>query len=126
MTPKSAGDMWLEEYNHALEALRIALARVHVAVDSVRVENNKLKSELVTYKQLWKSTEAVIKEYGIEKEKEYTGKEVKDKYFPNIDTDTVSSSDCVHHYDVFYSQNEIVCRFCKKAIKIDEEKDDPD
>ena len=68
MTPKSEGDMWVEEYTHALDNFEIALLRLRTAVDKVRVENNKLKSELVTYKQLWKSAEAVIKTYGMEKD----------------------------------------------------------
>ena len=68
MTPKSEGDMWIEEYAHALDAFEIALMRLKVATDKVRVENNKLKSELITYKQLWKSAEAVIKVYGMEKD----------------------------------------------------------
>ena len=68
MTPKSESEMWMEEYTHALDAFNITLLRLRTAVDGVRVENNKLKSELVTYKQLWKSAEAVIKEYGMEKD----------------------------------------------------------
>ena len=66
MTPKSENEMWLEEYVHALENFKNAMTRLRVAVDSVRVENNKLRSELITYQQLWKSAEAVIKKHGLE------------------------------------------------------------
>ncbi len=68
MTPKSESEMWIEEYTHALDAFNIALMRLKVAIDKVRVENNNLHSELSTYQQLWKSAEAVIKTYGMEKD----------------------------------------------------------
>ena len=126
--PKSENEMWLEEYAHALENFKNALTRVRVAVDSVRVENNKLRSELIIYQQLWKSAEAVIKKHGLEEEKEYTGKEAKEKYFPiKIDTDTVSSnSECEHpNWDVFYSKDQIVCNKCGKVKWISKEKNDP-
>jgi len=63
--PKNANDMWIEEYVHALENFELALTRLKVAIDSVRVENNRLHSELITYKELWESAEAVIKVYGM-------------------------------------------------------------
>ena len=68
MTPKNENDMWMEEYVHALENFNIAMARLKVAVDSVRLENNKLRSELLTYQQLWKSAEKTIEEYGMKED----------------------------------------------------------
>ena len=64
--PENQRDVWLEEYVYALENFKNAMTRLRVAVDSVRVENNKLRSELITYQQLWKSAEKTIEEYGME------------------------------------------------------------
>ena len=70
MTPKNANEMWIEEYAHALTAFNIAVDRLRIAVDHIWKENAVLREQV---------------------EKEYTLEEIKDKYFANVDWETLRS-----------------------------------
>ena len=79
--PKNQNDVWIEEYANALDTFNIAVDRLRVAVDHIRIENISLRGQL-----------KVINKEGL------TMQEVKDKYFPNQDWESLR---CTKENDEF-------------------------